>query len=223
MGKRLIGTPDTDCDEPPEALTISAADEAYLLEGYNAYFTPMLERGQVLGRFVGVRPLLRSRPGEPSSVSREYRLEWSANGLLTVAGGKYTTYRHMAEKITDAILRRLGGRARCRTRAYRLDGAPSEPWSIFVRSATAELGRQGLDAALAGHLIHRYGTHAFTVASYLQRDPASSEPLLAGEPDRRGELDYQRAEEMALRPEDHLFRRTRLGLFGLNHLPDYIS
>jgi glycerol-3-phosphate dehydrogenase len=71
-------------------------DVAYLLEGYNRYLNPLLGEGDVISTFAGLRPLMRSRPGTPSSLSREYDLLWSRSGLLTVVGGKYTTYRAAA-------------------------------------------------------------------------------------------------------------------------------
>ena len=111
MGKTLIGTTDTDCDTAPDALTVTEAEVDYLLAGHNHYLDAATgSPADVLGSFAGLRPLLRSRPGEPSSLSREFRLFWSPSGLLTAAGGKYTTYRHMAEVITDAVAARLGRR-----------------------------------------------------------------------------------------------------------------
>ena len=72
--------------------------------------------------------------------------------------------------------------------------------------------------ATAAHLVQRYGRHALKVAEYARADPALAAPLAAGEPDIRAEIVYQREHEMAVRPEDHLFRRTRLGLFGVTAL-----
>jgi glycerol-3-phosphate dehydrogenase len=214
MGKTLIGTTDTDYDAPPETLTVTAGEVEYLLRAHNHYFSPPLVPGDVLGAFAGLRPLLRSRPGEPSSLSREFHLFWSPSGLLTAAGGKYTTYRHMAELITDAVSARLGRRTHCRTANHPLDGAPAVPWPEFERSQTKELAaRHGLAEGSARHLVNRYGRRAAAVAAYLARDPELAEPVVAGEPDLRVEFVYQRENEMARREEDCLLRRTRLGLF----------
>src|SRR5204862_6763271 len=115
-GKTLVGTTDTEDDTPPDDVRATSEDVDYLLEGYNYYFSPPLAGPELLGHFVGLRPLLRARPAEPSSRSREFRLFWPASGLLSVAGGKFTTYRHMAEVITDAVVGRLGLRRHSRTR-----------------------------------------------------------------------------------------------------------
>jgi glycerol-3-phosphate dehydrogenase len=213
MGKTLVGTTDTDSDAAPDALTVTEAEVDYLLHAHNHYFSP-LSPGDVLGSFAGLRPLLRSRPGEPSALSREFRLFWGASGLLTAAGGKYTTYRHMSEVITDAIAERLGRRGRCRTVNYRLDGAPAVPWAQFLKSETKRLvARFALAVDAAQHLIDRYGQRAADVAAYLERDPALGRPVVVGEPDLRAEFVYQREEEMAMREEDYCLRRTRLGLY----------
>ena len=123
----------------------------------------------------------------------------------------------MAEVITDQIMRRRDRRDRrgqCRTGNFRLDGSPSGPWESFAASTIATLRMHyNLPAATAEHLVRRYGRRALDVASYLAGDPALAQPIVAGEPDVRAELRYQREHEMAIFPDDHLFRRTRLGLF----------
>jgi glycerol-3-phosphate dehydrogenase len=214
LGKTLLGTTDTDLAGPPDAATVRDADIEYLLEGHNHHLRPGLSRSDLLGAFVGVRPLLASRPGEPSARSREFRLVTSPGGLLTVVGGKYTTYRSMAEQAVDEVMRRLGRARPCRTRDYPLLGAPRGDWDTFRTEETAVLRRDyGLGEAAAGHLVGRYGRRAQRVARYVRQDPALGQPVVAGEPDLRAELSYQRDEEMAVRPEDFLLRRTRLGLF----------
>jgi glycerol-3-phosphate dehydrogenase len=214
LGKTLIGTTDTVTAEGPDDLTVRPEEVAYLLEAHNHYFRPPLERGAVLGCFAGLRPLIRARPGEPSARSREFRVFAGPSGLVTVAGGKYTTYRHMAEVITDGIARRLGRGRRCRTAAYPLDGAPRGPWGRFLAEETAALtGRHGLSAGAARHLVERYGRRAADVAAYLGHFPALARPVVPGEPDLQVEFIYQRDQEMALCAEDLLLRRTRLGLF----------
>jgi glycerol-3-phosphate dehydrogenase len=214
LGKTLIGTTDTHWEGPPDGLAVTPEDVAYLLEAHNHYLAPALGPGDVLGSFVGLRPLVGTRPKEPSSRSREFRLFRSPSGLLTVAGGKYTTYRHMAEVITDAVARSFGGRRLRRTRHFRLDGAPGRPWAEYEPAAVAALGhKHGLAAPAARHLVRRYGRRAAEVAAYLAGRPELREPIVPGEPDLRAELAYQRDREMALFPADHLLRRTRLGLF----------
>jgi glycerol-3-phosphate dehydrogenase len=209
LGKTVIGTTDTECDESPERLTVTPADVRYLLEGHNHYFDPPLREPDLLNHFVGVRPLLRGPAHDPSALSREFHLALSPAGLLTAAGGKYTTFRHMAEVITDAVTQRLGVRRRCRTALFPLDGAPAGDWTAFREREPVRLAsRLGMDLAAARHLVKRYGTRAEDVAGR-----GDWRPMYPGEPDLQGEAAYQREEEMAIRSEDVLLRRTRLGLF----------
>jgi glycerol-3-phosphate dehydrogenase len=223
MGKTLIGTTDTLTDESPDALTVTPAEIAYLLDGHNHYLAPALTPADVLGTFAGLRPLIRDRPDEPARLSREFRLFASPTGLLTAVGGKYTTYRSMAETITDVVERRLGRRRPPRTARFPLDGAPPGGWEDFAPRATAELAqRWGLSEASAEHLVRRYGRHAADVCAYLEKQPALARAVVAGEPDLLVEFAYQRDAEMAVRPADFLLRRTRLGLFHpelLRHPP----
>jgi glycerol-3-phosphate dehydrogenase len=215
QGKTLIGATDTIWDDSPDALTVTAEDKAYLLAGHNHFFSPALSEADILNSFAGLRPLIHSNKGDPSSLPREFRLIASPSGLLSVAGGKYTTYRAMAETITDAVAARLGKRRRCRTRRCTFDGAPREPWATFLeRESTVLSGRHGVAPETARHLVQRYGRRAAEVAAYLERDPALHKPVVPGEPELRAEFVYQQEHEMSLFPEDHLLRRTHLGLFN---------
>lgn len=214
FGKTLIGTTDTFTSEGPDAVRVVPEEVAYLLEGANHHFTTPLEARDVLGSFAGLRPLLRARKGDPSSRSREFRIFSSPSGLLSVAGGKYTTYRHMAELITDEVAVRLGRRRACRTHDLRLDGAPAEPWEAFVTGEVSRLVQQfALSPEAAAHLVNRYGRRAAEVAAYTKTVNRGRLPLVPGEPDLVAELAYQRDHEMALFPADLWLRRTHLGLF----------
>jgi glycerol-3-phosphate dehydrogenase len=214
LGKTLVGTTDTFPDAGPDHLTVTPQEVDYLLQGFAHHFDPPLGPADVLSTFVGLRPLVRARPGEPSRLSREHKVFASPSGLLSVAGGKYTTYRHLAELVTDEVARRLGRRRPCRTRSFRLDGAPPGPWPEF---AAAEAGglrtRFGLTADAARHLVSRYGRRARDVAAYAAADPSLAAPVVPGEPDLRAEFAYHRDHEMAVTEADCLLRRTRLGLF----------
>src|SRR5262249_26048913 len=83
MGKTLIGTTDTHSEVGPDGLTVTPEEIMYLLEAHNHYFNPPLGPADVLGSFVGLRPLIRSRPKEPSSRSREFRVFAAPSGLIS--------------------------------------------------------------------------------------------------------------------------------------------
>jgi glycerol-3-phosphate dehydrogenase len=220
MGKTLIGTTDT-FGAAPDSLSVTEADVAYLLQGHNHYLEPALNPAAVLGSFAGLRPLIRARPGDPSALSREFRLIESASGLISVAGGKYTTYRRMAEVVTDRVAHRLGRARRCATRQFHLDGTPAGSWADFADRATARIAAaHNLSVATARHLLDRYGRRADEIAAYTRSDPALAQPVVPDEPEIAAEFAYQRDHEMAAQPADFLLRRTRLGLFHPNLLTD---
>ncbi len=129
----------------------------------------------------------------------------------------------MAEIITDTVVRRLGLSRPCRTRSFRLDGAPEQSWERFAPAAISSLSaRHHLGDETARHLVERYGRRAVEVVDYLDRDAALGRRVVAEEPDLLAEFAYQRDHEMALAPADFLLRRTRLGLFHpelLHHPP----
>lgn len=211
MGHTLLGTTDSNCDESADALTVTPIEEQYLLDGYNHYFQPSFDRSAIRGRFAGLRPLLRSDANDPSARSREFRIIEDPNGLLSVAGGKYTTYRHMAEVITDRVCERLGIREKCRTAGLPLIGCPKEPWSIFAPHETTRLiAEYGWDESLAEHLVNRYGCRADNVARVIA-ERGEFQRVTPNEPEVVGEWEYQRREEMAMFPADHLLRRSRIG------------
>lgn len=214
MNKTLIGTTDTLCDGSPDSLTVADDEIRYLLDGYNHYFRPHLTGQSVLGSFAGLRPLIREVSGDPAAMSREFRVFTSSCGLVSIAGGKFTTYRRMAEVVADTLSARLGRRRRGRTKQQRLDGTPPLPMEEFERQEVSRLHSAfALEETAARHLVGRYGRRACDVAAYLTRAPQLARPVLDGEPDLLVEFVYQRDHEMAARPEDYLLRRTRLGLF----------
>jgi glycerol-3-phosphate dehydrogenase len=213
-GRTLIGTTDTLSEHTPDHLKVTEVEVTYLLAGFNYNFKPELQDGDVVNTFAGVRPLLRAKANDPSSLSREFRVWTSPSGLISVAGGKYTTYRAMAEAVTDRVADRLGKRGPCKTRQFRLDGTPAEPWLGFKAAESQRICHEfALDPKAASHLVGRYGRRAIDVAAYVKNDPSLARPITSEEPDLRAELVYQRDHEMALFPADFLLRRTKLGLF----------
>lgn len=211
LGKTLIGTTDTFDANGPDRLHVTEEDIAYLLRGFNHYSRKPISADDVLHSFAGLRPLLKSRETKASSRSREFMVFTSPSGVLNVAGGKYTTYRSMAEKVTDKALQRLGRRAVCQTKYYLLEGATAEPWDVFKMKESSYLAAEfGLSENGALHLVQRYGVRARDVAAYIQ-DPEDLAPITVTEPDMPFEFRYQRDQEMAIREEDYLARRTRLG------------
>jgi glycerol-3-phosphate dehydrogenase len=125
-GLTIIGTTDTPTTEHPHEVRASQADVRYLLNACNRFFPEArLTAGDVVSAWAGIRPLVAStNKGDPSSASREHHIELSKRGVLTVTGGKLTTYRAMAEQIVDAAVRKLGTPVKnCDTARAPLPGA----------------------------------------------------------------------------------------------------
>lgn len=152
-GISIIGTTDTATSEHPAEVRASGADVRYLLSACNRFF-PAARLGEedVIAAWAGIRPLVASgNKGDPASASREHSIRLSPRGVLTVTGGKLTTYREMAEQIVDVALERLGrGAVRCETAEHPLPGErpPASPEDeIIVPGLPWRM--QDVDAAVA--------------------------------------------------------------------------
>ncbi len=210
----IIGTTDTDVAEVADDPLADAADVTYLLRSANAYFpNARLHPGDVIAAWAGLRPLL-DVPGATTTaaVPREHRIVEDPSGLVTIAGGKLTTFRSMAAEVVDRAarrLRQLDGRAvprRAGTDAEALPGGEVADLELLVR----DLVDEGLDATLARALVGRYGSEAAAVSNLIRRDPALGAPLLAGGTVVAAEVVHQARRELALGVDDVLVRRTHL-------------
>jgi glycerol-3-phosphate dehydrogenase len=205
-----IGTTDTDYDGPLDDPQCTASDIAYLLRAINFSVTTEITEQDILGTWAGLRPLVKSAPtGRTADLSRRHQVAQSASGMVTITGGKLTTYREMAADTVDVVLAALpdGGRRRSdrhsRTKHLRLRGADG---------FEAVLG-DGSDPR-ATHLAHRYGGETRGIEAMLVRDPALAEPLVEGLPYLRAEAVYSARYEMARSVDDVLSRRTRARLLA---------
>jgi glycerol-3-phosphate dehydrogenase len=209
----IVGTTDTDTTEAPDDVAPSREDVTYLLRSANAIFpAARLQLGDVIAAWAALRPLLHSPAADAGSVPREHHLEESPSGLLTITGGKLTTYRVMAAQTVDGVVRRLhalDGRhpaTRARTDRLPLPGGELADLAQLVE----ELGKEGLPAPVAGHLATAYGSEAPAVVNLARGDEALAEPLLPGAPWLRAEVVHQARREMALTVADVLMRRIHV-------------
>ena len=125
-GRALIGTTDRDYDGDLTHVAPSADDIGYLLEAVNAFFGTSLGDGDVTGAFAGVRPLISTGdPRKSVDISRKAELYETSSGLLTITGGKLTTWRRMAKQVVDRMVEREGREAPCRTAEIPL-GMPAD-------------------------------------------------------------------------------------------------
>ena len=201
-----LGTTDTDYDGPLEDPRCTAEDVAYVLDTVNRWVSRPLTPEDVVGTWAGLRPLLTGNDlaEKTKDLSRRHRVSTSASGVVTIGGGKLTTYRKMAQDTVDVVIARLGTSRRCPTKRLPLRGAPGLD--------EAGRARLGLPPDVAAHLAARYGTEARVVAALVASDPSLGRPIVAGLPDLRAEVVHAARHEMATTVDDVLARRTRLRL-----------
>lgn len=207
----LIGTTDTDWELDLAHPAASEADIRYLLERVNRVLRTPLRPEDVEGVYAGLRPLLTGEDEATSQLSREHAIGQSVAGLLTIAGGKYTTYRTMAEDAVDAVARNLDRRV-----------PPSVTDDIPVLGAVGhealrnqrdDLAHQsGLHVSRIDHLLRRHGTLATEVLDLIADDPSLATPLPGADDYLRAEVVYAASHEGALHLEDVLTRRTRASI-----------
>ncbi|HEV2179544.1 MAG TPA: glycerol-3-phosphate dehydrogenase [Gemmatimonadaceae bacterium] len=203
----IVGTTDTDYNGEPEAVCATPDDVDYLVRSVNAYFpAAQLTPDDVIAAWAGIRPLIGGDPRHPDALSREHAVTTTAPGLITVSGGKLTTYRVMARDTVDAVQRMLGQPAReARTGTVALPGGAGD--LDAQRDAAAQ--RTG-SHVLAAHLVHRYGGEWAVVWSLAEADSALAVPLSPPLPYVHAEVAWAIAREMAVSLGDVLMRRVPL-------------
>jgi len=218
--RTVIGTTDTFYDAPPEDVHADAADVTYLLELANNYFPDArLTPDDVLATWAGVRPLIKpdSDVATASDVSREHHI-LERPGLVTIAGGKLTTYRRMAAEVVDRAGAQLGGIAESGTAERPLPGSADPIYSAGYAGVTQlaeRLGAEGVvDAAVAKNLASTYGARAPSVVTRVRAEPALGERLDPELAFVMAQVDVAVDEEQALTLEDMLGRRVPLLLRG---------
>jgi glycerol-3-phosphate dehydrogenase len=206
-GVTYIGTTDTDYDGEVDDPQCTPEDVAYLLDAINHAISEPLEEGDVLGTWAGLRPLVRDASNSRTAdLSRRHRVLTSTSGMITVTGGKLTTYREMAEDAVDAAVSAMRSAGRPLPRRARR----SRTRSLALRGAAGWREARKRDAHLAG----RYGGEAAVVEAIIAADPTTAAALVPGLPYRRAEALYAARYEMAMTVDDVLSRRTRSRLLG---------
>ncbi len=207
----IIGTTDTDWNLDLAHPAASRNDIDYLLSRVNSVLDQPLEREDVEGIYAGLRPLLYGESEATSKLTREHAVSQTVPGLISVAGGKYTTYRVMAADAVDAAARNLAGRIppSC-TAEIPLVGADGfrPAWNRRFKTAA----EWGLTTSQTENLLRRHGTNLDEVLSMLKERPDLSSTLPGSEDYLAVEVTYAARFEGALHLDDVLTRRTRLSI-----------
>ncbi|MEW6233485.1 MAG: glycerol-3-phosphate dehydrogenase [Chloroflexota bacterium] len=216
----IIGTTDTDYSESLDRVAVEASDIAYILEAFNRAFRHLhLEESDIVSAYASLRPLVAEGVVSSYKVSREHSIVESPSGLLSIMGGKLTTYRVMAKQTVDVAQRRLEREfgvtaARgCETDRHPLEGgARSGLHARIAREADAACRELDLGEEVGEHLLSAYGANYGQVLKRLGQDRRLAEPLAPGLPYLKAELPHAVEHEMALSISDFLMRRTRIFL-----------
>ena len=210
LGRVLVGTTDNDYDGDVDHVRPAAEDVEYLLEAVNAYFETSLGLDDLTGAYAGVRPLISTGdPKKSVDISRKAELYETSSGMITITGGKLTTWRRMAKMAVDRLVERAARDAPCRTQEIPL-GEPIE---------AGELPRvEGVPEESYGALAARYGYAARDVLAVAGERGELAQPIVPGRPDLLAEAVFAARREQARGVADVLLRRTRLGLLAAHEL-----
>jgi glycerol-3-phosphate dehydrogenase len=211
-GRTLIGTTDNDFEGDTRHPRPGEDEVEYLLDAANGFFGTELEPGDLVGAYAGVRPLISSGdPRKSVDISRKEELYETSSGMLTITGGKLTTYRRMAKLTVDRLVEREGREAPCRTAEI--------PLGMEARPADLEAPEEVAEEALS-QLAFRYGHAARRVLDLARERPGLAAPMVPGRPDLLAEAVLAARSEQARSLADVLLRRTRLGILAAPALRD---
>jgi glycerol-3-phosphate dehydrogenase len=219
----LIGTTDVEIQGDPGQAAVTAEETTYLCAQASRYFRRPVTPADVVWSYAGVRPLLDDQSGDPSAVTRDYQLEAEASAapLLSIWGGKITTFRKLAEEAADTVVQMLGERRAAWTEGATLPGGDLNRWTgaaacrppdfeAFLRALTAR--HPWLAPGLAHRLARAYGTRVEALIGGADSMAALGAEIAPGL--HEAELAYLQREEWARSADDVLWRRSKLGLHG---------
>jgi glycerol-3-phosphate dehydrogenase len=211
-GRTLVGTTDSDYEGDIDHPQPGPDDVEYLLEAVNAFFGVGLSDSDLVGAYAGVRPLISTGdPKKSVDISRKAELYETSSGMLTITGGKLTTWRRMAKQTVDRLVEREGREAPCHTAEI--------PLGMEARPEDLE-GPEGVGEDSISQLAFRYGHAARAVLDLAWKQPKLAAPIVPGRPDLLAEAVIAARLEQARSVADVLLRRTRLGLLAAPQLRD---
>jgi glycerol-3-phosphate dehydrogenase len=206
----IIGTTDTPWHLDRAHPAASSADIEYILGQVNRVLTRPVTPEDIVGVYAGLRPLLAGESDETSRLSREHAVVTPVPGLVLVAGGKYTTYRVMAEDAVDAAVEGLPGVPASRTQHLPLVGA--HRWAAVRDAAPVLAETAGLPEDAVRRLLRRHGDRVGDVLALVREDPALGRPLEGAPAYLAAEVVHAVTAEGALHLDDVLTRRTRVSI-----------
>ncbi|MFQ6089330.1 MAG: glycerol-3-phosphate dehydrogenase/oxidase [Candidatus Methanofastidiosia archaeon] len=216
----IVGTTDTDFSESLDELYAKREEVLYLLESLNKAFPKLaLSEKDVISTYAGVRPLILQKEKWEYRVSREHKVFESKSGLITITGGKLTTFRKMSEEVVDKIASKLerdfGIKPdSCKTHKIPLEDVDFKRVAFYLQDKVEEAREYGLSREVAYHLISTYGEEHREILEFLNE--RGRERIVEDLPHIKAEIPFSIKKEMTLTLNDFLVRRTRIFLKDLN-------
>ncbi len=202
----ILGTTDESYDGNLSAPTPTAGEARYLLDHLNRYLRLPVGPEAIVGAYAGLRPLVRRGGARSAGLSRSHEVIEHPHAMVSIIGGKLTTFRKMAEDTVDVVVRRDGRRTPCRTSDLVLD--PNADATRVEREAL----ENGLTSVDASHLHASYGSGAFRILDILREDPSYKRRLVPDLPVIAAEVVYACRDEQALSLADWMMNRSRLAV-----------
>ena len=227
-GKTYVGTTDTFYNQEKATPKVTQEDRDYIIDAINYMFPSVkVADADIESTWAGIRPLILEKGKNPSEISRKDEIWEGKSGLITIAGGKLTGYRHMAQDIVDLVSERLKKEYKltfkpCETKHHTLSGGDvggSKGFEAFIKSSVRPELFHKLSETEQLRLIKRYGSNVnelFTIAAMQHGSEVAGLPLSI-----YTELLYAIHHEMVQKPTDFLIRRTGDLYFNVQHVYDY--
>ena len=212
----LIGTTDTPWDYERADPAANSADVDYLLTEVNKWLRAPLKRADIVGVYAGVRPLISGKRKTTAALSRDHVVLTKPEGLFTITGGKYTTYRVMAKDVMDIAASWLGGLIPPSATALTpLLGATG--WQVLCNQRQSLAAKMGLSLQHIEHLLQRYGSLVSELFDALTARPELAQPIEGAPEYLEVEAVYAASHEGALHLDDILVRRTHIAIETWDH------
>ncbi|HMV48757.1 MAG TPA: glycerol-3-phosphate dehydrogenase [Blastocatellia bacterium] len=221
-GRVNIGTTDTDYEGDKDSPQAQTDEVVEILNAINSYFpSAQLAPADVISAWAGLRPLITDpKAKDTTATSRKEELIETSDGLISLGGGKLTTYRAMAEQGIDLVLKRIGKSAEMQTTADVPIGGGELSRAEIEDLAQRISASENLPIETAGHLGFTYGSNCLELVKLIHEDESLREPLLAGRPYIKAEIVYAIRSEMAVTLSDSLTRRIRVAMLEGNEALD---
>jgi glycerol-3-phosphate dehydrogenase len=225
-----VGTTDTEFAGDRNEPLATRNDIDYILAQANRVLEPQLKYDDIIGVYAGLRPLVsRKADASTTKLSREHTVDRPTAGFVSIAGGKYTTYRVMAEDVIDLAAKELRGEVK-KSSTEKLPIVGADGYGALVQQVPLIARESGLSETTIVHLLNRYGSLISEILELIEREPTLAQPLASNLPYIRAEIHYAVSHEGARSVEDVIARRTRLafeavdgGDFLLEQIAEIIS